>query len=70
MHHHDDDKQWQYGCFQCNEGHVHMVCGNVTLTLNQSQFLALSEAMSALRNRIQNEFEAAIPEKASTHLLM
>jgi len=69
--HNDDDKQgWQYGCFQCNEGHVHMVCGNITLTLNQTQFLALSQAVGALRDRMQNEFETAMPEKSSSLLLM
>lgn len=69
--HNDDEKQgWQYGCFQCNEGHIHMICGNVTLTLNESQFLALSEAVGALRNRMQNEFGSVVSEKSSSLLLM
>lgn len=70
MHNNEEKPGWQYGCFQCNEGHIHMVCGNITLTLSESQFLALSEAMGALRNRIQNEFEQTMPEKTSTLLLM
>lgn len=46
-------------CFRCTNGCIHVVCGNVTLTLKPLDFLVLAEAINALRVELKEESKQA-----------
>jgi hypothetical protein len=42
-------------CFRCTAGCLHLICGNVTLTLTPAEFLVLAEAIGAMRHQLREE---------------
>lgn len=58
------DSTQQYRCFRCHNGCIHIVCGNTTINLNESQFLALFDAITEMQLQIQSE-EAAMQADSS-----
>ena len=49
--------------FRCTNGCFHIVCYNVTLTLNQEDFLVLTNTLNALRLDLNKE----VRETSSVH---
>jgi hypothetical protein len=51
-----DDLQRTFSrCFRCTAGCLHLICGNVTLTLTAAEFLVLSEAIAAMRHQLEKK---------------
>jgi hypothetical protein len=46
-------------CFRCTEGCIHLICGNVTLTLTPTEFLVLAETIGAMRHELREEVRSA-----------
>jgi hypothetical protein len=46
-------------CFRCQAGCIHVVCGNITLTLSPAEFLVLAESLNAMRHKIREETRRA-----------
>jgi hypothetical protein len=46
-------------CFRCSAGCLHLICGNVTLTLSPTEFLVLAEAIGAMRHQLKEEARSA-----------
>lgn len=46
-------------CFRCSNGCIHVVCGNIALTLEPLDFLVLAEAINALRQELKQETKSA-----------
>jgi hypothetical protein len=46
-------------CFRCTNGCFHVVCYNITLTLNHLDFLVLAESMNALRLELKEKVHEA-----------
>ncbi|MGQ0763982.1 MAG: hypothetical protein ACT4OT_18485 [Acidobacteriota bacterium] len=57
-------------CFRCTNGCVHVVCGNVTLTMKPVDFLILAEAVAALRDEFKEESKQAGGSQAYIESLM
>jgi hypothetical protein len=38
-----------YRCFRCNNGCIHLVCGNTMLTMTSDQFLSLADSVNIVR---------------------
>ena len=47
-------------CFRCQDGCIHLVCGNTMMTLTHVEFLILAESISALRRQLKEENKRAL----------
>jgi hypothetical protein len=54
-------------CFRCQNGCVHVVCGNTSLTLTPIEFLVLAEAINALRLQLRSESKSKNQQASGTH---
>ena len=57
-------------CFRCANGCIHVVCGNIALTLKPLDFLVLAEAINALRQELKQETKSADRPYAYTESLV
>lgn len=46
-------------CFRCTAGCIHLICGNLTLTLTPTEFLVLAETIGAMRHQLRQESQTA-----------
>lgn len=46
-------------CFRCAAGCIHLICGNVTLSLTPAEFLVLAETIGAMRHELREEVRSA-----------
>jgi len=46
-------------CFRCQSGCIHLMCGNVSLTLTPVEFLILAEEIRAMRHQLREESRTA-----------
>ena len=70
MNEHGNESPHPYRCFRCEDGCVHIICGNVMLTLRPANFLALAETVGDMRRRIQEESELLALRKHSSNSVM
>lgn len=59
-----------YRCVRCQNGCIHLVCGNVMLALSEEQFLALFDSVSEIYDQLQTEAGVAPPHIHSTQIVM
>lgn len=58
-------------CYRCVNGCIHVVCGNTTLTLKDSDFLNLADAMNELRLELSHNAQVDnVSETCAESLLM
>lgn len=54
-------------CFRCQSGCIHLMCGNVTLTLTPVEFLVLAEEIGAMRQQLREESRSARERLTQVH---
>ena len=54
-------------CFRCRSGCIHLMCGNVTLTLTPVEFLVLAEEIGAMRHQLREESRTAREDSTQHH---
>jgi hypothetical protein len=54
-------------CYRCPSGCIHLMCGNVTLTLTPVEFLVLAEEIRAMRHQLRQESRNAREESMQFH---
>jgi hypothetical protein len=59
MSEHQQTQTPKIECFRCTNGCFHIVCYNVTLTLNREDFLLLTESMNGVRLDLKDEVREA-----------
>lgn len=70
MNEHRHEAAQRHYCFRCQGGCIHLVCGSTMVTLSAAQFLALSDAVIALRGQLQAEGETPAASPHSSPFLM
>ena len=55
MNDYDRASESGYRCFRCQSGCVHMICGQLMLTLAPEQFLLFADTVSAMRRQMIEE---------------
>ncbi len=59
-----------YRYMRCQNGCIHLVCGNLMLALSEEQFLALFDSASEVYDQLQTEAAVASPHIHSTRIVM